>query len=336
MDVFKPYYNQEEIVIFDFLLSVYPEADWANRLTSWLFKKYVDGKHLSEQEASVISSRIRYLVSDVKGIMASIESHMGFLMSVNSDPDANEEMAEGLCKDTLVYHLASEGERSKFVELFKLVVAKLEENSEYLSYEKQAKTMSGIDKLLLISEWLEQSAAQLENETIEGLFVGLLPLYKKLNEANYDDAVYIDAFNMWIAGAPLHEISKVLIKKHALKRTNILHIEKLCRDGLSYNMAFLIGNIIDVLEDADENVVNRLKQIQKRIKYGINSNNAITVYEAGIADRIISQQIADILGDDDIPEDAIADAIISQRSAIENILKDYPTFFSDELDRICR
>ena len=49
--------------------------------------------------------------------------------------------------------------------------------------------------------------------------------------------------------------------------------------------------------ESNAELTAQFKQFQKQIKYGLNDDKAICVYELGFADRIVAKEIAAILNE---------------------------------------
>ena len=51
------------------------------------------------------------------------------------------------------------------------------------------------------------------------------------------------------------------------------------------------GHLIDLTDNEDE--MEKLQFIQKRVKYGLPDKKSIDLYESGLADRFICQKVSD-------------------------------------------
>jgi hypothetical protein len=81
---------------------------------------------------------------------------------------------------------------------------------------------------------------------------------------------------------------------------NMFDIDDVCNKNISYDLNFFIGNICDLItvDSEDEEAVNpynTLNIIQKKIKYGVSTQTAISICEKVFNDRIIATKIAEVL-----------------------------------------
>ena len=93
--------------------------------------------------------------------------------------------------------------------------------------------------------------------------------------------------------------------------------------------------IIDYLE-AESASFEVLKSLQKKIKYGVNSDTAIAICEKIFNDRVIANSIVNEIGNKRLSEDEIVNAIKYKKTGIEKILEQYPTYFSDRISFLTR
>jgi len=150
----------------------------------------------------------------------------------------------------------------------------------------------------------------------------------------YSDDVILTILKLWINGEPLcniyNNISNLLLPKQ-----DIIGLEKFCRESIAYSFSFLVGNIIDLCEQLTDVMKLQLQHLQKRLKYGLKTLTSISIYEVGLSDRIIAQQITYLIGDYNLDEEQIVDTLRNNKEKIENVLQNYPSFFSEEFQRIC-
>lgn len=110
----------------------------------------------------------------------------------------------------------------------------------------------------------------------------------------------------WIQGEPYHELLSMLTSnavKIGSRRARIEHIVEMCENGLGYDGTLLISAVIELIQlfrpESRENIISNLEILQKRLKYGLPSNNAIVIYELGFSDRVIAMELNAVLSEDD-------------------------------------
>lgn len=95
----------------------------------------------------------------------------------------------------------------------------------------------------------------------------------------------------------------------------------------------VLGAVSDFLELSHSietaNLINNLQNLQKRLKYGLALPTALTLYEMGFSDRIISTALSPIFEDLDPERDVILHTLRARQEQIFAILNHYPSYFSE-------
>ena len=126
--------------------------------------------------------------------------------------------------------------------------------------------------------------------------------------------------NLWIKG---YSYSKIAVECGM----SIMDVEKNCGQSISYQLSFLIGNIIDYLS-ADSINAEGLAILQKKIKYGVDTITSISICEMIFNERMIANTITYILGNVNISSDIIKTSIKAKKIEILSDVEDYPSYFS--------
>ena len=118
---------------------------------------------------------------------------------------------------------------------------------------------------------------------------------------------------------------------------NMFDIDDVCNKSISYDLNFFIGNICDLItvdsEDEESvNPYNTLNTIQKKIKYGVSTQTAISICEKVFNDRIIATKIAEVLKDEQIDADDIIQTLKFYKDEIREVLNEYPEYFMDRFN----
>ena len=72
--------------------------------------------------------------------------------------------------------------------------------------------------------------------------------------------------------------------------------------------------------------------LQKKIKYGVPTQTAISICEKVFNDRILSQKITSVLGDNSIEADRIVRTIQICDTLVLEALEEYPEYLKDRVD----
>lgn len=321
-----------------------------------LVEKYVAGMDAVKDYIESIASKYSQIgftlevlekqVSWKLNIVSKIES---YLMSHydNEHPELIENAAEELAKGTLAYFLADEDQKNQIVSLFSILSHNI--NQKIPDPQKRivfGKTLYGLVDSLRISSWVETNiddmvASSNDFELLNILWPILVenihsPFFVK---CNVPDSLKHFAFE-WIQGKPFFELFEILRESEAkiiagtqLREYKIENIIDICENGLAYDGMLVLGAVSDFLELNHSietvNLLSNLQNLQKRLKYGLASPTALTLYEMGFSDRIVSTALSPIFEDLDPERDVIIHAFRARQEQIFEILDHYPSYFSE-------
>jgi hypothetical protein len=107
----------------------------------------------------------------------------------------------------------------------------------------------------------------------------------------------------------------------------------LCESGLGYEGAMILATIADLAEDENNNLSNSISLLQRQMKAGLPSQAACGFFEAGFADRVIAQSLAEAFPL--VSDRQSARATIRQRNEqARAILNRFPAYFKNVIDEL--
>ncbi len=264
-----------------------------------------------------------------KNIIMAIENYLCFVLA--SDDENKESVINNVCQSCLAYYMANDKEKILLEQLFNTIVTKVQELSEQ-QIKSYAKTMIGMDLSSQIQDWIIESGITQQLYTNEQIFDVLIPFYLKTHTVKKNADYLMCVCQMWLEGYSFAEMSK-----HT--SLPILELEDICSKTVSYELSFFIGNIIDIIEAVDKSSVNPvpiLLSMQKRMKYGVQNGTAVSICEKVFNDRFLANRLAAEIGLNGIEPDNIVAVIKTKQEGILNILTDYPSYFSDRIEWLCK
>lgn len=278
-------------------------------------------------------------------LISVVESFLLFHCSDNAE-DLSENRVIKLAQATLAYHLAdTDTVKQNICDLFRLIAenisSKLPEPNQRRVY---GKTLLSVNDTNLIKEWLTTHistllSAKTSNELLNSIW-SLLSQYvsnKNFNKFTDPDS-RLTLAQFWIDGNSFiftHQyIMSSGIKKIWGKGSTNFKLEDIVdifENGLSYDGTLFINALIVLIEDLaqekTEKLLELLKLLQKRMRYGLPSQNAIVVYELGFSDRFIAMDLANSLGNQNINSMGVKNMITQRSSSIEQKIMSYPSYF---------
>ena len=307
-----------------FIIENYGKNDCFNQLISEL------SSALLERYPSKTNNNIAESVSFRKRTMDAIENHLCFVFSNDENTD-RQAIASEICKETLAYFMANDDEKALLERIFDIIALKISE-FDHFQLKNYARTMIGIDLSLQIEKWIAENHLTQQNYTNEQLVKMLISFFLETHTLKKEIGCFADICQMWLDGCSFVEM-------HECTSLPIADLEDICSKSISYELSFFVGNIIDIIEINDEDIVNPLPNLlllQRRLKYGVKTETAVSVCEKIFNDRFLANLLADEIGHDAIEANSIVGVMKSHKEDILDILSAYPTYFFERVQWICK
>lgn len=310
--------------VAQYIIDHYAETDCfgqcVSKLTAALHKA-----HPQKSANSIVESMMAR-----KSIVEAIENHLCFVFSIGEDAD-KQAVAADICKGTLAYFMANDNEKALLERIFDIITSKISE-LEQSQIKNYARTMVGIKLSLQIEKWIAENHLTQQNYTDEQLVKMLISFFQETHTLKKEIDCFADICQMWLEGCSFVEM-------HERTSLPIADLEDICSKSISYELSFFVGNVMDIIEINDEDLVNPLPNLlllQRRLKYGVKTETAVSVCEKIFNDRFLANLLADEIGHDSIEANSIVGVIKSHKDDILDILSAYPTYFSERVQWICK
>ena len=283
-------------------------------------------------------------------VISSVESFLMANWENSFDEDENE--IDELAKKTLAHFLTTEESDKKnddiaqeIIKLFRVVAKNI---SDKIPENKRKKdfgtTLYGTNKVLGIEAWVFTYVLEInECGNEEDLLKTIWPLLEESIQNNYFNnfnkpEILQDMAINWMNSIPyveiigIEDIGEIMVGQRNLTMN---HIVGICDNAFAYDATLVIASVIKVIEshemDVDSETIERLKLLQKNLKYGLRYKKEIAIFELGFSDRIISNEIYSLLDENYINKNSLIAEIKSNRKKIEEKLTAYPSYFSNVL-----
>lgn len=306
------------------IIDHYNEPDcfeqYVNKLTTALHKVYPQ-----KNASSIVES-----VMARKSIVEAIENHLCFVFSIDENAD-KQSIAADICKETLAYFMANDDEKALLEKIFNIITLKTNK-IDYSQIKNYARTMIGIDSLLQIEKWIAENHLTRQKYTNEQLVEMIISFFQETHTLTKRTNCFADICQMWLDGCSF-------VGMHESTSLPIADLEDICSKSISYELSFFVGSIIDIIAISDEDIVNplpNLLRLQRRLKYGVKTETAVSICEKIFNDRFLANLLADEIGHDAIETNSIVGVIQSHKDDILDILSAYPTYFSERVQWICK
>ena len=261
-----------------------------------------------------------------KRTLETIESYL-FLVFENTEESDRYVIAENVCKNTLAYSLANDKEKKMLEIIFEAVVKKID-HLVGMDIRRYSFSMSGVELSGKIEAWLSNISISALLISEKDCLKEILAFYKNVYIVGKYQEQFNCLCNLWIDGVLPQTMSE-------LTGIKVFDIDDICSKKISYELNFLIGNICDMVPDTQGLEFDRLKNmlniLQKKVKYGVATQTAISICETIFYDRILATKLTNILGDNNISSDKILETIAQRKEEIFASLAQYPEYFANRL-----
>lgn len=281
----------------------------------------------NESRYNHYKGEIEKKVHQIEQIVLNIENYLCYLFEEITEENFLD-VVERLASQTFGYYLGDDKQKDYILLLFRTVGQKIlskinSENKYFLS-----KSLYGVDISIQILEIIGQKVDTLRNSSEIQLIEELLEIYMEIfkNSISYEQDELFTAIQLWISGNTYIEIFEFYKEVYTMYQ-----IEKLCNKIISFKFCYFIGSVIDAIDSDEEDLINSLVIFQKKIKYGASSLNQVFICENVFDDRVVSKEISRCIRKPLLSRDELKLELRSKRADIQEILKDYPEYFSFKL-----
>lgn len=309
-------------------------------------------QRIAEQQAEsgFTEDGLRKQLSWKTDIISAIESYlMAHWYEVESGlrEDDVTELAEG----TLAYFLSEAETREHIVELFKLLARHVEQSvPQALRRRVFGRTLYGVRDILAIEMFVSQNMERLLAFGDQDAMLMLLwpALVEHIQNSAFGKCnppeVLMEVAAGWISGQPYHELLDLLVNADARlgggtrpRRPKVDHVVDICENGLAFEGTLVISAVTELVElmqpENQDVLIWNLRELQKRLRYGIPAS-AIVFYEMGFSDRVVAQELSDVVNAAFRNRTPMLDAMRQQERQVREALGKYPSYFIQRLEEL--
>jgi len=297
----------------------------------------------SAADSSLPQAEFRRFLRDrvrvVHGIASFLLAHLDFEIGVRA------EHATELARNTFAYHIASEEQKPQLEALFQNIAFSLGDGAatEDLRTSLRRSPLAPTD-VTNIRAWLNENLEILSNSARNGslfnVIAPILSIYNKHNSiTSLSDPSAIPAItDAWMNELSFGEICLQLTENNIRiggnrRRPKVEDVVTLCENGLGYEGAMIVATIADLAEDVDAELHKMLCVLQRKIRYGLNTEAALAFFETGFADRVVAKSLSEQFPG--VRDRSSARVAIQQdRHRATETIMEFPAYFQNILNEI--
>lgn len=279
-------------------------------------------------------------VADRARAIQSIAAYLAAYVDFMSD-QADERIDE-LTHNTLTWHLADDATREKLLEVFRMTARAIETAGDDQLRALIRKSPLPPADVLALRDWTNANIQTLLDAAVEGDLVdavyGEVRKYvssKALSKLT-DQNQILPTLKAWLAGQSFDEIGQALRAANVQTSNRHItpnHVVAICEGGFGFDLAMIVAAMADLVEPLNEDLYEKLVLLQRQIKNGLSSVDALAFYEAGFKDRVIAQALAAAFGG--VTDRAgVRHVCLAQRDELNVVLDAFPAYFQTVADEL--
>lgn len=304
-------------------------------------------------EADFTVKDLEKQLNEKKDTLEAIES---YLMTYRGDIDFQDflDTARNLAQETFAHSLASEEQKLTLEEVFSKVAERIQRHAPDVTQQiRYGRTLLGLDSALQIDKWVSENIFTLSFlSTEDQLFEALWPLFVNLSS----EKILVDTIPLetvialaknWISGMSYEKMLDILTKKNAkypygaqMRVFKIDDVVEICEHTFGFEFSLYLAAINeaflanDVTEDERLEFSGMTELLQKRLKYGLSSKTAVSIFEIGFSERVVAQKISEAIPWGVVNSSAEARELIREnKDEVRTVLEIFPSYFSMILER---
>lgn len=288
---------------------------------------------------------------------STIEAVESFLMTYRGDSDSQTFIAYArvLGRETLAYALGKPEQQRLIEDIFERIASRIERVAPDVDTQvRYGKTLFGVDRSAEIDEWVEANLLDLElTGSADELFEVLWPFLKSLSSntklrALQPERAARTLATGWLAGRPYMDLLAALVelnahiqRKSRKMKLDVDAVVSFCEQTLGYEFALYVTAIkaafVEVATPVAlrDLVADHFDLLQKRLKYGLPSQDSISYFELGFAERVVAQDVASAIWMEVAKSRADARRFVREYSdEVGQVVDRFPSYFRSVYDGV--
>jgi hypothetical protein len=278
-------------------------------------------------------------VQVIHGIASFLLAHLDF------SGEGVADRAVELARNTLAHFLANDQQRTHIELVFRNVATRLLERAVTEDMRTAIRRSPLAPRSVeALRTWLNDNMeALLRVAADDTLLSAVAPAIVQHNRSTTitalsDPLIIVPVMFAWVRGASFANIYDFMVGRDIRiggnrRRPSVEDAVALCENGLGYEGAMIVATLADLAEGDDEVLFDGLSLLQRQMKIGLASHAALGFFEAGFADRVVAQSLADAFPN--VVDRHSARAVLrANNESAQAILVQYPAYFVDVLDEM--
>jgi replicative superfamily II helicase len=326
-----------------FVKHYFESSDLIDKLIENILSEHLDYSFTKDNLEQQFINKIN-LISAVENFMLSNWDELETLKGNNN--------YSNIVFKTLGYSLTADKElQNQLCELFNII----EENIRVKITDPKkrnvyGRTLCGIKEATSIEKWFNDNVKTLLSAYNEESLLDMVWYILRETFINKVNIRLVNIDNMksvisaWISGTSYYELLNIfhqnnLEKKwgNSTREVKIDDVVDICDNKISFDGCLVLSAIYEfAAQDTETNqyMMSLLQKLQKRLRYGLPNETSILFYELGFCDRIIAQDMSNVLNDNSIDKLELIHTIKSKRDLALNCISKYPAYYQMRMNNL--
>ncbi|END9509889.1 DEAD/DEAH box helicase [Escherichia coli] len=294
-----------------------------------------------------IERQIAWRISLISAVESFLLSHWD-----ESEDGLSQADVTRLTEGTLAFFLADTQKKEHIRELFQLLARYISTSITEPSRRKiYGRTLYGIQDAESIEKWVQSNTDNLlsivdEKEILNHIWQLFIKHINSGVFTKFDEPEVLKEISYeWISGKPFCDLLEIIRERKVKmiwgtnrREFKIDHIVDICEGALAYDATLVVGAISEFIgnlnKDGTRDLLNRLQLFQKRLKYGLPTHTAISLYELGFSDRVIAQDLATSLKLAATQKKYLVKELKNNRGNAMKVIEKYPMYFQEKMSEL--
>ena len=256
-----------------------------------------------EVEPKLIETKFRKFINERVRVVQNIATFLVANMIFGKGENAPERITE-LAANTHAYNLASDDEKPRLVEMFRVIGASIAANTDGDQRTLIRRSPLPPAAVAELRTWLTKNLPTLQQSLDEGrLLDEIAPIAIRFASSHKlaiipNQKVTPRILREWVAGHSYSRILKTLVEVDARggglrRKPSVEDAVALCEGGFGYDVAMIVASIADLAKEMDEDLNGATLLLQRQIKTGLTKRAQLAFHEAGFADRHVAASLGE-------------------------------------------
>lgn len=280
--------------------------------------------------------------------LGKLENYIATIIADN-DNTYSDDLVDEMLNGTLAETLATDDEKTNLRELFvkicEYLVRTMPEEQVKRNFSKSL--IKSEDYVALQEEVTSFNYNEMTYDDLLEFLLKMIMKYGSTNNLNKMESVQqvVVLAKLWMQGTSYHAIKDLdfLYDFKIMKRGNYVDLAiedvlAICDGDFGYSSSLIISSIVEMLSSMDTEgeyfeTIEEIKKIGQQLKYGLEKQTEILIYELGFNDRYIAKEITKMIGEHSTKKN-IKKAIKVNEFEINIFLDDFPSLYQERLHNL--